>query len=214
MIQRFTLTSRATGFAALILLAFYIAYTSALRYFIGAEAAPPPVVANEFADPWLVVHVLGGVVALVVGPVQFIGAIRKRWPGLHRATGLAYVAACSIAAPAGLVLSFGTTAGPVAGAGFAALAVLWLYSTGQGLRAAFARQFDDHREWMLRSYALTAAAITLRLMIPASFILGLDFIAAYRAIAWLCWTTNLVLVEIYIRRTRAAATRFEVPAVA
>lgn len=198
---------RTTGLTALILFGLYISNTSIQRYLTGAETGPAPIVANAFAEPWLVIHVIGGVVALVVGPLQFIAAIRTRWPRFHQATGLTYIAATAVAAPAGLVLSFGTTAGPVAGAGFAALGLLTLYFTGQGLRTALARRFDEHREWMLRSYALTAAAITLRLMIPASFLLQLDFSTAYRVIAWACWLTNLALVELYIHRTRTAAPR-------
>jgi hypothetical protein len=46
---------------------------------------------------------------------------------------------------------------------------------------------------------MAAAAITLRLMLPASAMLGLDFLAAYRAIAWLSWVANLLAVETYIR---------------
>jgi len=199
---------RTAGFAVLILLSLYIGNTSVQRYLMGTEAGPAPVVANAFANPWLVIHVIGAVVALAVGPFQFIPAIRARWPRFHRATGYTYLAACAVGVPVGLILSFGTTAGPVAGAGFAALALLTIYFTLQGLRTALARRFDEHREWMLRSYAMTAAGITLRLMIPASFMLGLDFFAAYRVIAWASWTVNLALVELYIRRTRRSQQRF------
>lgn len=200
---------RTAGFMALVGLALYISYVSALRYLTGAEAAPPPIVANAFASPFLVLHVSGGIVALLVGPVQFIDAVRRRWVRIHRATGVAYVAACSVGAPAGLVLALGTTSGPVAGAGFATLAVMTLYFTGRGLSAAVARRFAEHREWMMRSYALIAAAITLRLMIPAALMLGLEFGAAYPAIAWLCWIANLALIEFHIRRKRGAAPAFE-----
>ena len=175
---------------------------------VGSEAGPPPIVANAFANPWLAIHVIGAVLALIVGPFQFVGAIRSRWPAIHRAAGYTYLAACAVGVPAGLVLSFGATAGIVAGSGFAVLGLLTIYFTGQGFRTALARRFDEHREWMLRSYALTAAAITLRLMIPASFMLELDFTQSYRVIAWACWLTNLVIVEYYIRRTRASAPRF------
>ncbi|HET7709904.1 MAG TPA: DUF2306 domain-containing protein [Sphingomicrobium sp.] len=200
---------RLAGFAALLLLALYISNTSVQRYLIGTEDGPPPIVANAFAHPWLAVHVFGAIVALVVGPFQFVSAIRARWPAIHKATGYSYLVACAVGVPAGLVLSIGATAGVAAGSGFAVLGLLTLFFTGQGVRAALARRFDEHREWMLRSYAMTAAAITLRLMIPASFMLQLDFTQSYRVIAWACWLTNLALVEYCIRRTRAAAMRFE-----
>jgi hypothetical protein len=58
---------------------------------------------------------------------------------------------------------------------------------------------------MLRSYAITSNAITLRLMLPfAGLVLHLPFSAAYPVIAWLSWMTNLALFEIYLRRKRAA----------
>ena len=197
--------------AALVLLSIQVATVSALRYFIGSEAAPPPIVANAFANPYLLLHVIGGVTALLVAPLQFVGAIRARWPAFHRAIGRIYVAACAIGAPTGFVLALGSTAGPIAGAGFAVQAVLWAAFTWLAFRAAVEGRFADHREWMLRSYACTAAAITLRLMLPASAFLGLDFFAAYQVIAWLCWTVNLALLEFYIRRNRpsgAGSVRF------
>lgn len=189
-----------------LLLTVEIAIVSALRYFTGSEPPPPPIVANAFANPFLIVHVIGGVTALLVGPFQFVGRIRARWPAAHRATGRLYVAACAIGAPAGFMLALGTTAGPIAAAGFAIQALLWPLFTWLGYRAAVERRFDEHREWMLRSYALTATAITLRLMIPASAFLGLEFVPAYRVIAWLAWTTNLTLFEYHIRRRRGSAT--------
>jgi uncharacterized membrane protein len=193
---------------AVALLTIEIAIVSALRYFTSIEAPPPPIVANAFAQPFLVLHVAGGVAALLVGPLQFVRRIRARRPAFHRATGRIYVLACAIGAPAGFVLALGTTAGPVAGIGFAVQAVLWAAFTWLGYRAAVERRFGDHREWMLRSYALTAAAITLRLMLPAALFLGLEFVPAYRVIAWLAWTVNLALFEYYIRRNRVSAAAY------
>ena len=193
---------------AVVLLTLQVAVVSVLRYLVDSDGAPPPILANAFADPFLVIHVAAGVVALVVGPLQFVRRIRERRPALHRATGLVYVAACAISAPAALMLAFGTVAGPIAGAGFAILAALLSVFTYFGLRAALQRRFAEHREWMFRSYAMTATAITLRLMIPAAMLLGFEFLPAYQVIAWLSWITNLVLVEWYIRRNRAPTANY------
>jgi hypothetical protein len=200
--------------AAIVLLTLQVAIVSLLRYVAASEAAPPPILANAFADPYLTAHVVAGVVALLFGPLQFVRRLRARRPARHRTTGLVYVGACALAAPSGFMLAIGTTAGPVAGAGFAALALLLAVFTALGLRAALERRFADHREWMLRSYAMIAAAITLRLMLPASAWLGFDFLTAYRAIAWLSWTANLALVEVHIRRTRAPGARYSTLAAA
>lgn len=200
--------------AAIVLLTVQIATVSLLKYLTENGGAPPPILGNAFANPFLVVHVIAGVIALVIGPLQFVRRIRERRPMVHRATGMVYVAATIVSAPAGLVLALGTTAGPVAGSGFALLALLVSLFTFLGLRAALEGRFSDHREWMLRSYAMTAAAITLRLMLPASAFLGFEFLPAYRVIAWLSWMTNLGIVELYIRRARGSATRYPLLAAA
>lgn len=194
----------STGWrAVVVLLTLEIAFVSASRYFTGAEAPPPPILANAFANPFLTLHVAGGVTALLLSPLQFVGAIRTGWPAFHRAIGRVCVLACVIGAPAGFMLALGTTAGPVAATAFAVQALLWAGFTWLGWRAALQRRFGEHREWMLRAYAIVAAAITLRLMLPASALLGFDFYPAYRVISWLAGSVNLVLFEIYIRRSRS-----------
>ena len=61
----------------------------------------------------------------------------------------------------------------------------------------------EHRDWMLRSYAITSNAITLRLMLPfAGLVMHLPFSSAYPVIAWASWMTNLILFELYIRHNR------------
>jgi hypothetical protein len=52
---------------------------------------------------------------------------------------------------------------------------------------------------MLRSYALTAAAITLRIYLPLLFVFHWPFAIGYPAIAWLCWIPNMIAVELYLR---------------
>jgi hypothetical protein len=52
---------------------------------------------------------------------------------------------------------------------------------------------------MIRSFALTAAAITLRMYLPLVFVFHWPFSIAYSVIAWLCWIPNVVAVEMYLR---------------
>lgn len=194
--------------AVLVLLTLQIAATTALRYLTGSQAAPPPVLANAYADPFLLIHAVSGMIALLLGPVQFVRRLRERLPALHRATGKAYVAACAIAAPSGFMLALGTTAGPVAATAFALQAMLLPVFVALGVHAAIHRRIRAHGEWMLRAYALIAGAITLRLTLPAGMIAGYDFLPVYQASAWLAWTINLSLAEWHIRRSRACAPAF------
>lgn len=187
----------------MVLLIVEIAMVSALRYVLGTETPPEPITANPFAHPFLVIHVVAAMIALLVGPLQFVRRLRTLWPAFHRATGKLYVAAILIGSPAGFVLALGSTAGPLAAAGFATVALLSVAFTWLGWRAAVNRQFAAHRVWMLRSWAMTSAAITLRLYLPfAGLVLGLPFYTAYPVIAWLSWLTNWAIVEYWIRRTR------------
>ena len=104
---------------------------------------------------------------------------------------------------AGFVLALGSTAGPIGTAGFGLLAVSWLIATGNAWRLARAHDYRRHERWMIRSYALTFAAVTLRLYIPISQAAHLDFVQAYRAISFLAWVPNAIVAElILLRRAR------------
>jgi hypothetical protein len=52
-----------------------------------------------------------------------------------------------------------------------------------------------HRRWMTRNFALTFAAVMLRLYLPASIVGGLRLEVVYPVVAWLCWVPNLLVAE-------------------
>ena len=66
---------------------------------------------------------------------------------------------------------------------------------------------EAHREWMIRNYALTFAAVTLRLWLPFLMLIGFAFTTAYITVAWLCWVPNLIAVELYISSAKAKRKR-------
>lgn len=198
----------STAFRALVaLLSIGIALFS-YRYLTDSETRSPEVLANAFAQPFLVLHVLGAATALLVSPFQFIARFRSRGSGLHRIVGRVYAAGCLTGAAAGFPLALGSTAGTVAAGGFGLLAIFWFWTTAIGWRRAMQGRIAEHRQWMLRSWALTMAAVTLRLYLPFPALLGLDFMDGYRAIAWLCWVPNLMLMEAWLRRGNAAPAAF------
>ena len=160
-------------------------------------------VANRLA---LVTHVAGGILALLLGPLQFVPAIRRRWPGVHRALGRGYLVGIAAGGLAGLWMAQLAFGGSVAKAGFTGLAVAWLLSSAMAVIRIRAGDVTGHRAWMTRSFALTFAAVTLRLYLPVPLMLGLDFAAAYAAIAWLCWVPNLIVAEGLIRYRASRTT--------
>lgn len=161
----------------------------------------PDIAKNLMRHPWLTVHAGLASTALLVGPFQFISGLRARWPKLHRWMGRIYVAGCLGAGVAGLPLAYGTDAGPIATAGFATLDIIWIAITAQALRLAMTGRYLEHRRWMIRSFALTFAAVTLRLYLPFPPMMGYTFLAGYRAISWIAWVPNLMIVELYLRRS-------------
>jgi uncharacterized membrane protein len=181
---------------------------SSLRYLVfGLAAAPPNIVSNAFARTGvLIVHAGFASVALILGAFQLFPRLRARWPAWHRRAGTVYVVACLAGGIAGLVLAAGTSSGPIAMAGFGLLAVLWIGFTANAWRLARAHDFVRHRRWMIRSYALTFAAVTLRLYLPMALMASLDGLASYRAIAFLCWVPNLIVAELWLRRDRPVRT--------
>lgn len=172
------------------------------RYLFSVGAIPPVIAGNVFKNPWLAVHVAGAATALLVGPLQFLSGLRNRFRWLHRWTGSTYVVACLVGGVAGFVLALGASTGPISTIGFGSLAILWIATTSLAWRRAMQSQFSEHRAWMIRSFALTFAAVTLRLYLPISAFLPLHFEDAYRAISFLCWVPNLLLVELYIRHRK------------
>ena len=193
---------RRLAWPTAILLSVGVALVS-YRYVARVGPVPPNIARNRFLHPWIMIHAGAAATALLLGPLQFLPAVRRRWPRAHRWTGRAYVAGCLAGGVSALVLAAGVSTGAVAGAGFASLGVLWIGVTLQGWRTARARLWAQHRRWMIRSIALTGAAVTLRIYLPVSAALQVDFVVAYRIIAWLAWVPNAVFAEWYLRATGA-----------
>ena len=184
-----------------MLLATAVALVS-YRYLANVGPMPPTIVANLFARPWLPVHVAAASTALLIGSVQFSGALRSRLPHAHRILGRVYVLGCLVGGLSGLVLAFGSTAGPIATAGFGLLGAAWIIVNLQGWRSALLRRFPEHREWVIRSWALTLSAVTLRVYLPLVPLFGIPVLESYRAISFLAWIPNLIVAEAYLRGWR------------
>lgn len=161
---------------------------------------------NPMFDPWgLRVHVAASGVAMLLGAFQFFKPLRRKAPSLHRWTGRVYILACVVGGLAGGVIALSSTAGPIAGWGFFMLAVLWVPFTLMAWVSAMRRDFNAHERWMIRSFALTFAAVTLRIYLPIASIMNHGFpLDAYRIIAWAAWVPNLIVAELFIATLRKA----------
>ncbi len=156
--------------------------------------------------PWwkaaFFVHVFTSMFALGAGFTQFSPRVLRRWPGVHRWVGRLYVLdVCLVTGPASLVMACYANGGTSSRLAFGVLAVLWITATALAYVTVRRRQWEAHRAWMVRSYALTLSAVTLR-----SWKLGLVWalhpapMDVYRVVAWLGFVPNLLLAEWLIRR--------------
>lgn len=163
-------------------------------------------------------HVATSCLVLLAGFTQFWPWLRRTSPHWHRRFGYLYVVGVlGLAAPTGLVLALYASGGWTTQLCFVLLGVAWVGCTVLALRRAQQRQWQAHQAWMIRSYALTLAALSLR-----TWKLGLYEIAPYwdwltprhiyQLEAWLGWLVNLLIAEWLIYRlvkrtntTRSAA---------
>lgn len=163
---------------------------------------------NPMFEPWgLRTHIATSGFALILGVFQFLKPLRRQAPSLHRWMGRGYVLVCVVGGLAGGIIALSSTAGPVAGWGFFLLAILWVPFTLLALTSAMRRDFISHEKWMIRSFALTLGAVTLRLQLLGVELLDLSFRESYPLIAWLAWVPNLLIAELWI----ATRPRFRRP---
>ena len=140
-------------------------------------------------------HFLGGAIVMTAGALQFNATLRARHLHWHRWLGRIYVGGVLIGGVAGFYLAFYADGGLVARFGFALLALCWVGATWVAYLQIRRGNVEVHRAWMVRSYALTLAAVTLRIEIPLFLMSGVPFEEAYPVIAWLCWVPNLLVAE-------------------
>jgi uncharacterized membrane protein len=155
-------------------------------------------------NPWFrlgfYVHITTSLVVLVLGLLQFMPVVARFGPRLHRGLGLGYVVGIlALAAPSGFVLAHFANGGLVSKVGFTLQCAVWWLSTWVAYRSARRRQWPRHIDWVLRSYAVTLAALALR---GESYIMyyvfGTKPIETYLTVTWLSWVGNLILVEILL----------------
>jgi uncharacterized membrane protein len=187
------------AYALILIVALY-----ALTYFIPNR--PSPFLEHKPLENiiWRIAfwtHVGLGALALALGPFQLSVKRRQRNLSLHRQLGKLYVVSILLASLGAFYASFFADTGWIASVGFGTLAVAWFYTTLRAYQTIRQKKVNEHRAWMYRSYAVTFAAVTLRIILPVELaILHLPFSVAYPIVAWLCWVPNLLVVEWWLSR--------------
>ncbi|KAI0176863.1 hypothetical protein BJ166DRAFT_505562 [Pestalotiopsis sp. NC0098] len=145
-------------------------------------------------------HVVGGLTAMFLGPFQFLGSLRRKSPEVHRWVGRVYNGGILIGSVNAFYVSFTSLCRPLGQYAFAFLGFIWLVTAALGMKAIWAGQVVQHRDWMARNFSLTYAAVMLRWQLPLFIALGMETEPALTLTGFTSWIPNLIWAEWWIRR--------------
>jgi uncharacterized membrane protein len=184
--------NRAILGAMLLLILFYLD-TSALRFLNVTEETYGIFWPRR---GWLYVHVVAGISAILLGPVQFWPGLKQKYGELHRVIGVVYVASAEIGGVAAIYLAFHTDFGWMFSLGLGSMAVAWMISTSLATIAICRGMIDQHREWMIRSYVLTFGFVVLRITTGLLDVANIGSIPDRFAFSsWISWAVPLMITE-------------------
>lgn len=160
---------------------------------------------------WLLMHVTGGTVALLLGPWQFWTGFRQRYTRLHRWIGRLFLGGVAIGSVGAYRMAIGTALGWAFGFALLVMATAWFTSAAMAFYAIVRGRVQIHKEWMVRTYVVTFAFVTIRVLndyYPGDRLQP----ASDRAVtcAWASWVLPLLFAELILQLRRM---RSSVPSV-
>jgi hypothetical protein len=142
-------------------------------------------------------HLVCGPLSLVWGLLLINRQFRLRFPAWHRSLGRIQVAnVLFVVAPSGLWMGYYASTGPIAGVGFAILAVLTGLCVVFGWRSAIQRRFADHRRWMSRCFLLLCSAVVIRVLGGMGTVMGVEAAWFNPLASWASWLVPLAVFEL------------------
>ncbi len=151
---------------------------------------------------WILTHVSTGIIALLVGPVQFWLAWKHKIL-THKKLGLVYLLAVGLSSLSSFYLAITTEVSWVFGMGLGGLGVAWVLTTGFAFAAIYKQKIVLHREWMTRSYIVTMGFVFFRIFVGVTSALEVgSLFERLEAASWFCWAYPLLIGEIFIQRKK------------
>ncbi len=171
------------------------------EYAAGFLGTKTDIVLQKPAFQWaFYTHISSSLVVLLVGPWQFFPGIMRRFPRFHRISGYVYVLTIlGIAAPSGWVLGLYANGGLPAKVGFVMQSTVWWVVTLWAILEIRQNRQLRHTQMMIRSFAVTMAAMSLRTESYAMYyIWKTKPMETYITVTWLSWVGNLLIAEVLI----------------
>ena len=157
-------------------------------------------------------HILPATLFMIWGPLQFMRGLRTKYPQVHRWSGRIFLMVSAVVGVTGLTLAFGKTIGGVdEKAAIILFGSFFLSALAIALRHALRREFAQHREWMIRGYAIGLAVATIRPIMGTFFAFAIvhghkpnprEF---FGTAFWIGFTVQMIAAEIWINYTRPGA---------
>ena len=153
---------------------------------------------------WHFLHVLGGAIFGILGPIQFGRALMPRYGRLHRIAGRVFVAAGAAISLSslGLLWRFPDAYSVAISSGRLLFGIGLGVALTLAMQAIHARDFTRHRNWMIRAYAIGIGATAVSMVFFPIYLItgeppkGLVADAAFLG----AWTGCVVLAEVLVRR--------------
>lgn len=205
--SRTKLTAAVLAWAGIVALAVGFVIKYVLFYYRHYDAAS--------FDPywprrgWLFLHMNGGALALLTGPMQFWTGLRRRNLTFHRWTGRLFLLGVGMGVTGSVGLAVTTANGWAFETALMALALAWATTAAMAYVSIRKRLVEVHKQWMIRAYVVTFAFVTFRYLQDYSPLSRLrpendrDI-----TIAWACWVVPLAVTEMvfHLRQLRTAST--------
>src|SRR5690349_2321988 len=206
------LAAKLLGLAAILVIAIFFVRRYVFRYYLHYNQA-------AFTDPnlgepnfwalrgWLLMHMTGGMVALLTGPWQFWTGFRVRYARLHRWTGRVFLGGVAVGLVGAFHMAVHTSFGWAFGFASLGLALAWFTTSAMAYYAILKRKIAIHKEWMVRAYVVTFAFVTFRVLNdfgPTSQLQPVNDRAI--TIMWSCWVIPLLVTEVILQLRRMGST--------
>ena len=188
-----------SGWTIILILGVWFLTTVAFKYFLFSET-----VYERFWDIkwWVLGHVLGGSLALIIGPFQFWSHFRNKYMKTHRLMGKIYLISIAIGSICAFKMA-ATTALAISwqwAISLGILGVAWVLTAFMAYRSVRLKRISQHKEWMVRSYVVTFAFVTFRILLIIGIGSGLgNFPEVAPTMGWASWTLPLLITEMYIQ---------------
>lgn len=199
-------TSLSFGVFLLILYACYLLILLSLPY-IRFEAGVDFLSTKQLIyhiKIWRVsfyIHVFTSPIIILAGLFQFNRYVLRRWRKLHRTMGYIYIIdVLLVSGPAAFIMSMYANGGRITQISFVSLSILWILFTYLAFSAIKKGDSTKHVKWIIRSYALTLSAVTLRFYsyLFGYFKVDLPPQETYTILAYISWIPNLIFAELMI----------------